>query len=206
MFLRYVLNTFEFALRPTFLAHLAMPKWAYTIVIRLCCSCHCRCHRHRRRCRRLWTLILKSVSAPCIHYYHPRMRVGNVFSHVCLSVCLSVCLGYNFWTALHRNFIFWHGGMSWPYLDQVWVSRSLGQGHVQKMLVYLFNLLFLCMWLQVINKVKVTHQDQGQVKVKSWTFLRRDAFYMGWFAFEFKCILVYQSFVEHKLVCSSVLV
>ena len=25
-------------------------------------------------------------------YYHPRMRVGNVFGHVCLSVCLSVCL------------------------------------------------------------------------------------------------------------------
>ena len=23
-------------------------------------------------------------------HYHPRMRVGNVFSHVCLSVCLSV--------------------------------------------------------------------------------------------------------------------
>ena len=25
-------------------------------------------------------------------FYHPRMRVGNVFSHVCLSVCLSVFL------------------------------------------------------------------------------------------------------------------
>ena len=24
--------------------------------------------------------------------YHPRMRVGNVFGHVCLSVCLCVCL------------------------------------------------------------------------------------------------------------------
>ena len=28
------------------------------------------------------------------------------------------------------------------------------------------NLLILCMWLQVINKVKVTHQGQGHVKVK----------------------------------------
>ena len=27
-----------------------------------------------------------------IHYYHPRMWVGNVFGHVCLCVCLSVCL------------------------------------------------------------------------------------------------------------------
>ena len=26
------------------------------------------------------------------HYYHPRMRVGNVFSCVCMSVCMSVFL------------------------------------------------------------------------------------------------------------------
>ena len=26
------------------------------------------------------------------HCYHPPMRVGNVFSHVCLCVCVSVCL------------------------------------------------------------------------------------------------------------------
>ena len=26
------------------------------------------------------------------HFYHPRMRVGNIFGHVCLCVCLSVCL------------------------------------------------------------------------------------------------------------------
>ena len=25
-------------------------------------------------------------------FYHLRMRVGNVFGHVCLCVCLSVCL------------------------------------------------------------------------------------------------------------------
>ena len=37
-------------------------------------------------------------------FYHPRMRVGNVFGRVCLcvclcvclSVCVSVCSGYNF--------------------------------------------------------------------------------------------------------------
>ena len=27
-----------------------------------------------------------------LNYYHPRMRVGNVYSQVCESVCLSVCL------------------------------------------------------------------------------------------------------------------
>ena len=26
------------------------------------------------------------------HFYHPRMRVGNLFGHVCVSVCLSVFL------------------------------------------------------------------------------------------------------------------
>ena len=29
-----------------------------------------------------------------------------------------------------------------------------------------FNFLILCMWLQVFNKVKVTHQDKGHIKVK----------------------------------------
>ena len=29
-----------------------------------------------------------------------------------------------------------------------------------------FNLLILYMWLQVINKVKVTHQGEGYIKVK----------------------------------------
>ena len=29
-----------------------------------------------------------------------------------------------------------------------------------------FNLLILYMWLQVINKVKITHQGQGHIKVK----------------------------------------
>ena len=29
-----------------------------------------------------------------------------------------------------------------------------------------FNFLILCTWLQVINKVKVTHQGEGHIKVK----------------------------------------
>ena len=29
-----------------------------------------------------------------------------------------------------------------------------------------FNMLILCIWLQVINKVKVTHQGEGHIKVK----------------------------------------
>ena len=29
-----------------------------------------------------------------------------------------------------------------------------------------FNLLILCMWLQVINKVKVTYEGEDHIKVK----------------------------------------
>ena len=29
-----------------------------------------------------------------------------------------------------------------------------------------FNILILCIWLQVINEVKVTHQVEGYIKVK----------------------------------------
>ena len=59
--------------------------------------------------------------------------------------------------------------LSYPYLGQVCVLRSLsqGQGHMRKndSFAY-FNFLILCMWLQVINKVKVTHQGEGHIKVK----------------------------------------
>ena len=42
-----------------------------------------------------------------------------------------------------------------------------GQGHMRKNdnFTY-FNLLILCLWLQVINKVKVTNQGEGHIKVK----------------------------------------
>ena len=29
-----------------------------------------------------------------------------------------------------------------------------------------FNLLIICMWPKAINKVKVTHQGEGHIKVK----------------------------------------
>ena len=37
------------------------------------------------------------------------------------------------------------------------------RGRVERCHITYFNLLFLCMWLQVINKVKVTHQGQGHI-------------------------------------------
>ena len=46
-------------------------------------------------------------------------------------------------------------------------SLGQGQGHMRKndSFTY-FNLLILCMWPKVINKVKVTHQGQCHIKVK----------------------------------------
>ena len=67
-------------------------------------------------------LLTPSESHFCIDslhsYYHPRMRIGNNFTQVCLCVslfvCLCVCLcfclsvwsGSYSWTAIARNFIF----------------------------------------------------------------------------------------------------
>ena len=45
------------------------------------------------------------------------LRGGNVFV-----VCVCVC-----WSGWQKHH-FWYGGISWPYLGQVWVSMSSGQG------------------------------------------------------------------------------
>ena len=95
------------------------------------------------------------------------MRVGNVFGPVCLSVCLSVqAITFE---PLDIETLF----LVCRYI--LTISRSnlstkvIGhdQGHIRKNdnFTY-FNLLILCMWLQVINKVKVTHQGEGHIKVK----------------------------------------
>ena len=58
-----------------------------------------------------------------------------------------------------QKYHFWYGGLSWPYLGQVWVSRPLGHGqdHKSKMLIlppgHQFNLVLL-------------DYDQGHLKVK----------------------------------------
>ena len=61
------------------------------------------CHHKSPTC-----CVISLTIQTCI--YHLRMRVGNIFSHVCLCVCLSICVSvcsaYNFWTPSHKNFIF----------------------------------------------------------------------------------------------------
>ena len=46
------------------------------------------------------------------------------------------------------------------------VIGSRSRSYEKKMSFTYFNLLIICMWLQFINKVKVTHQGEGHIKVK----------------------------------------
>ena len=54
--------------------------------------------------------ILKSKKLPflCLFYCHKCTGKVSVYVCVCtgVCVCLCYCLGYNFWSSLHRNFIF----------------------------------------------------------------------------------------------------
>ena len=66
-------------------------------------------------------------------FYHPRMRVSNVFKiisvwAVSLSVFLSVQAG-NFWT-LDIETSFWYAGTSWPYLGRLSIKVKWIQGQI----------------------------------------------------------------------------
>ena len=97
------------------------------------------------------------------------MRVGNVFSPVCLSVQAITFEPFHIVTSF----------LAWRYV--LTISRSSlsikvirSRSCTKNYCFTYFNLLFLCMWLQVINKVKVKYKGQGhtsrsksKVKVKS---------------------------------------
>ena len=46
------------------------------------------------------------------------------------------------------------------------VIRSRSRSYEKNDNFTYFNMLILCIWLQVINEVKVTHQVEGHIKVK----------------------------------------
>ena len=96
------------------------------------------------------------------------MRVGNVFGHVCLCVCVSVCLCV-------QAITFEPPDIETSFLVCKYISRSSlsikvigsrSRSYEKNDSFTYFNFLILCMWLQVINKVKVTHQGEGYIKVK----------------------------------------
>ena len=91
------------------------------------------------------------------------MWVGNVFSHACLSVCLSVQAITFELLDIETSFL----------VSRYILVKFEYQGHwvkvkviLEKMSFTYFNLLIICMWLQVINKVKVIHEGEGHIKVK----------------------------------------
>ena len=130
--------------------------------------------------------ISRWVSQRCLFQYHPRMWVGNVFSHVCLTVCvcLCVCLCVSMSVCLCvvlsvQAITFEPLHIETSFLEcryvftisrsnlSIKVIVSWSRSHEKKWkFLLIFNLLILCMWLHVINKVKVTHQGEGHIKVK----------------------------------------
>ena len=89
------------------------------------------------------------------------MRVGHVFGHVCLSMCLSVQaitfepldIGTSFLVCRYILTI------SRSSLSNKVIGSRLRSYEKNDNFTY-FNLLILCMWLQVIKKVKVTSRSK----------------------------------------------
>ena len=90
---------------------------------------------------------------------------------VCLCVCPSVCPSVQVLTfELHHietsflvsRYIFTisRSGLS------IKVFGSKSRSYEKNDHFTYFNMLIHCIWLQVINKVKVTHQVEGHIKVK----------------------------------------
>ena len=95
---------------------------------------------------------------------------------VCLSICLSISSDYNFWTASQADFIF---GMQLHLYLGLYLGKSIPRSSLSIKVIgsrsrsdekndnfTYFNMLILYIWLQVINKVKVTNQGEGHIKVK----------------------------------------
>ena len=142
-------------------------------------------------CQTMNSIRQTSIVQATIYCYHPRMRVGNVFGHVCLcpsvclSVCVSVCLSVQTITfePLHigTSFLVW-----WYILTisrsslsiKVIGSRSRSCAKNDYLLI-LTCYSFVCTYRPLIRsrsyfKVKVTHQGQIKVNTKLRSFLRRD--------------------------------
>ena len=90
---------------------------------------------------------------------------------VCVSVCLSVCPSVQAITfePLHIETSF----LVCKYIFtisrsslSIKVIGSRSRSYEKNDNFTYFNMLILCIWLQVINEVKVTHQGEGHIKVK----------------------------------------
>ena len=117
------------------------------------------------------TLQMFNETELAMDYYHPSIRVGNVFGHVCVSVCLSVCLSVQAITFelldIETSFLVCRYilTISRSCLS-INIIGSRSRSYEKNDSFTYFNFLILCMWPQVINKVKVTHQSEGHIKIK----------------------------------------
>ena len=99
------------------------------------------------------------------------MRVGNVFGHVCLSVCVSVCVSVCLSVQaitfepldIETSFLVCRYilTISRSHLS-IKVIGSRSRSYEKSDSFTYFNFLILCMWLQVINKVR----SRSHIKVK----------------------------------------
>ena len=122
---------------------------------------------------------------PELFYYDPRMRIGNVFSHVCLSVYLSVCLSV-FLSVQAITFELLHIETSFLVYRYIFtISRSslsikvIGSRSRSYEKTYNFthfNMLILCRLLKVIIrsrshiKVKVTSRSKSRSYEKNYNY------------------------------------
>ena len=115
----------------------------------------------------------------------------SVCLHVCLFACLSVCMSVCLSrcpSALAITFEPLHIETSFLVIRYIFtISRSsmsikvIGsrpRSYEKNDNFTYFNMFILCIWLQVINKVKVTHQGEGHIKVKV-KYLHPFKFYVG---------------------------
>ena len=138
-----------------------------------------------------------------------------------VSVCLSVQAITLEPLHLETSFLVWRyeplyketSFLVWRYILTISMSglsikviESTSRSCAEKWKSTYFNLLFLCMWLQVINKVNITHPGQrAHISVKVKLVLRSNqghfegevVFYVG-VCIWIRCVLVFNSFSRHK--------
>ena len=93
----------------------------------------------------------------------------------CLSICLFVCLSVSLSVQaitfepldIETSFlVYWYILTISKSSLSIKVIGSRSRLYEKNDSFTYFNLLILCMWPKVINKVKVTHQGEGHIKVK----------------------------------------
>ena len=93
------------------------------------------------------------------------MQVGNVFSHVCVSACVCACVFLSVQAITFEPLYIETSFLVYRYILTISRSSVSIKAIGSRSRSY-FNLLILCMWLQVINMVKGIYQGEGHIKVK----------------------------------------